>query len=618
MNLTDIHNLVAITTTVDFETRAIGPRPHALPPEPVGVAFRWPNGNSEYLRWGHPSGNNCDKGAAARALAMAFRGPCLFHNGKFDLEVAWLHFDLPFPRRWDDTLFMLFLYEAHAPTFSLKPSCERLLGKEPTEQNALFDWILANVEGAKRSTAGAHISLAPGELVEPYAIGDVLRTHALFERLAPDILQSQEEAYDRERRLMPYLVHAERNGIRVDRMRLNIWHDELTEAIESADTVIFRQLKSKPFNVDSNDELADAMDKAGVMGNWELTPTGKRSVAKDALMRCCDDLKLTQLLNYRNTASTMCHTFVGPWVVSSAYDGRLHTNWNQVRGITGDGARTGRIASNQPNLANVPNPTQIVVPEYFKPLPELRTALLPEEGEEWVSADYNSQELRIAAHYEDGPLLQAYQDNPLADLHTATAQMIAQMLGRQYVTDDDKRFWRKVAKTTAFLIIYGGGVKKLAQQLRCTLEEATLIRDAYRRVNPGLQGIIEAVSHKARTNGSVRSLGGRLIKPEPPGLVRDPTDDEPDRMREQDYLYKMFNKLVQGSAADQTKQAIINFCEAGSGGRMLAQVYDEIDISSPMGSDSAEILRECMVNALPIDTPMVVEIECGASWGSLQ
>jgi hypothetical protein len=148
MNREEINTLVATTTAVDFETRAIGPRPHGLPPEPVGVAFRWPNGTSEYLRWGHPSGNNCDKGAAARALAMAWKGPVLFHGGKFDLEVAWLHFGLPFPRRWDDTLYLLFLYEAHAASFGLKQSCERLFGREPTERNVLHDWILANVPGS--------------------------------------------------------------------------------------------------------------------------------------------------------------------------------------------------------------------------------------------------------------------------------------------------------------------------------------------------------------------------------------------------------------------------------------------------------------------------------------
>lgn len=616
MNLADIRQLIATTTTVDYETRAIGPRPHGLPPEPVGVAFRWPDGKTEYLRWGHPAGNNCEREEAARALAMAWRGPCLFHNAKFDLEVSWLHFGMRFPRRWDDTLYLLFLHEAHAATFSLKPSCERLLGKEPTEQNVLHEWILKNVPGAKPSTAGAFISYASGDLVAPYAIGDVVRTWALFDHLAPDILQTQEEAYNRERRLMPHLVQAEQRGIRVDRFRLNIWADELAVTLDAADGMIYKRL-GKTFNINSGEELADAMEGAGVVKEWEMTPGGKRSVAKPALVRCCSDVALTQLLAYRGTADTMLNTFVGPWVASSAYDRRLHTNWNQVRGVNGDGTRTGRIASDHPNLANVPNPAQIVIPPGFDALPELRTALLPEEGDEWVSGDYNSQELRIAAHYEDGKMLAAYKEDPLLDLHTQTAALLAQTLNAPYTTDEEKKRWRKIAKTVAFLIIYGGGAKKLAQQLGCTVEMATAIRNAYYAVNPGIRGVIDAVSHRTRAYGSIRSLGGRLIKPEPPGMVKDPTDDEPDRMRQQDYLYKQFNKLIQGGASDQTKEAIIKFCESGCGGRLLAQVYDEIDISSPPTKVAADVLRACMVNALPIDVPMIVDIERGPSWGEL-
>jgi DNA polymerase-1 len=617
VKLPKIRHLIDNITTVDFETRAIGPRPHGLPPEPVGVAIRWPNNKAEYLRWGHPTGNNCERGEAAQALELAWRGPVLFHNAKFDLEVAWQWFHTQWPRRWDDTLFMLFLHEAHAPTFSLKPSCERLFGQEPKEQNVLHDWIMANIPGVKRSNAGAFIANAPGDLVEPYAIGDVMRTHALYKHLAPSVLQEQETPYEREKRLMPHLVMAERRGIRVDRIRLTIWHQELTNVLNDADQWIYRRL-GKTFNIDSGTELADALDAAKVMGNWEMTPTGKRSTAKGALLRCCDDLELVQMLNYRGTADTMANTFVGPWIASSAYDSRLHTNWNQVRGVVGDGARTGRIASGGPNLANVPNPARIAIPEHFTALPELRTALLPEEGEEWVAGDYNSQELRISAHYEDGPLLKSYLDNPLIDQHQRAAEMIATILKRAYVTDEDKARWRRVAKTCAFLIIYGGGVRKLAQQLNCSLEEATLIRNAYYTVNPGLRGITLAVSERARCFGVVRSLGGRMLKPEPPELVADPTDDDPDHQRMQDYLYKMFNKLVQGGAADQTKEAIIKFCESGNDATMLVQVYDEIGISTKPGSGADERLRDCMVNALPIDTPMVVEIERGPSWGELQ
>jgi DNA polymerase-1 len=603
VELPTIRDLIAKTTTVDFETHAIKSRPQ-YPPEPVGVAIRWPDGTCEYLRWGHPSGNNCTFAEAGRAIAAAWRGPVLFHNGKFDLEVAWRFFHTPWPRRWDDTLFLLFLYEAHAKTFALKPTCERLFKEKPDEQDALHDWILKNVPEATPKTAGAYISLAPGALVEPYAIGDVRRTHRLFEYLAPDILQTQEVPYDRERRLMPHLVNAEARGIRVNREQLTAWSRKLLGAVMACDVRIFKGI-GYTFNLDSGAELADALDKAGLVKEWELTPTGKRSTAKDSLLRCCIDTELVQLLAYRSIGDTMLNTFIQPWFEASRLNGRLHTNWNQVRGVDGNGTRTGRIASDHPNLANVPNTSSVVVPPGLPALPVLRSALLPEEGCEWVAADYNSQELRIAAHYEDGPMLRAYQENPAIDQHFRAAELVTQYLGVEMTTEADKKLWRRRCKTTGFLNIYGGGPKKLAQQLNCSLPVATSIRDAYFIANPGLRGVIKAVSERARAYGFIRSLGGRLLKPEP----ADQTND---------YLYKSFNKLVQGSAADQTKEAIIQFCEAGTDATLLVQVYDELGISAPIGSDAGKVLADTMINAMPCDTPMLVDVERGPSWGELQ
>lgn len=604
MELAAIRELIAKTTTVDFETARILPRPQ-YPPEPVGVAIRWPDGVCEYLRWGHPTGNNCDYAEAQRAISAAWRGPVLFHNGKFDLEVAWRWFHTPWPRRWDDTLFLLFLHEAHAKTFALKPACERLLGEPPTEQDALHDWIVKHIRASTRKNAGAFIASAPGDLVEPYAIGDVRRTHRLFEFLAPDILQAQEVAYDRERRLMPHLVNAEARGIRVDQVWLLDWGAALAVALGLADRQIFKRIGST-FNVNAGDELADALEKAGLVKEWELTPTGKRSTAKDALLRCCIDIELTKLLAYRGIADTMLNTFVAPWLNSAKADGRLHTNWSQVRGVDGNGTRTGRIASDHPNLANVPNASAVAVPTGFPTLPVLRSALLPEEGCEWVAADYNSQELRIAAHYEDGPMLRAYQENPSIDQHVRAAELVTQYLNVPMVTEAEKKLWRRRAKTTGFLILYGGGAKKLAQQLNCSLDEATRIREAYYIANPGLRGVIKAVSERARAYGFVRSLDGRLIRPEPP--------DE----QGNDFSYKMFNKLVQGSAAGQTKEAIIQFCEAGTDATLAVQLYDEIGISAPVGSDAGRVLEMTMINAMPCDTPMLVDVERGASWGELK
>jgi len=616
-------------TTLDFETRPIGPRPLDYPPRPVGLAIRWPGGITEYLAWGHPDGNNATEEEAKRAWVKACEGQVLFHNAAFDIEVATKWWGMPWPRRWDDTLFMLFLSDPYAPNFSLKPSAERILGADwkPEEQDAVRDWILANVGSATKKNFGAYISLAPVSLVGPYAIGDVERTFALYQHLHPTIMEHQPEPYQRELRLCPHLVVAEKRGVRVDQRLLEQWHDELSPAVERCDSLIASRLGVDSLNVDANEELITALDRAGVMAAWEYTdgtvvggtekePTpnpfgdpdlapqnpGQRSVSKGALRRWCRDTELVDLLEYRNVAATMQRTFIEPWMLLSQADGRLHTKWHQVRGQELNGTRTGRIASSDPNLANVVN-TQGVKPPLGCPfLPSLRAALLPEEGHVWVSLDYSQQELRWAAHYEDGQMMQAYIDNPKLDLHQHASDLILRYLGLAVT--------RKQTKTVAFATIYGAGVPGLAKQLDCAEQEAYGVREAYYTAVPGLKTLANRVKEKARIQGFVRSAGGRVIKTEPPKIVKG-------RYRINDY--KLLNHLIQGTAAEQTKQAIVDFSMMATSGMLTTTVYDEINISVPRDElmKVTNALASCMINALPCDVQHLVDVEVGKSWGSL-
>lgn len=656
----DDSTLSLLLTVVDFETEAIGARPNAYPPEPVGVAIRWPDGTSEYLAWGHPDNNNCTFEEAVRAVRMAFAGPVLFHNAAFDIEIAVERMGLEWPAIWHDTLFLLFLSDPHAQSFSLKPSAERILGEAPTEQDALRDWILANVKGSKRSDFGAYIAQAPVAIVGDYAIGDTSRTWNLFWKLWPEISgdAGMLDAYNREKKLCPHLVAAEKRGIRVDRTLLYEWLHALDDtpgsggAIDRCDELIRARLNAPALCVDSDDELVLALEREKLMDRWLLTdgtieetvpmqygtvagpnitvgefnPFGvededlsgivdrtapkpvrrtkaKRSVSKKGMMFCRDS-ELVATLEYRNTAATMLRTFVRPWLQQSETDGRLHTKWHQVRGQDKNGTRTGRIASADPNLANVPNPKDIKPPAPGLPfLPSMRMALLPEPGHVWISVDYSQQELRLTAHFEDGDMMLAYIANPKLDLHDYAQKLIYKIVG--------KMFERKPIKNVAFASIYGAGDRQLAGQMGTSVENAVEVRNAYFKALPGLPALIEAVKSKARRQGYVRSLGGRMIKLEQPRLIKG-------RMRVFDY--KMVNHLVQGSAADQTKEAICNFCENGFSNYFLGQVYDEINASVPY-ADAAYVtdaLVHYMKCALPIDVPMVCDVEWGPSWGALK
>ena len=583
---------------VDFETAGIEDHPN-YPPKPCGVSIRWENGKSEYLAWGHASDNNVSFEEARRAVVRAYRFPCAFHNGAFDMEVARVHMDLPYPREWHDTMIMTYLCDPHAPSLSLKPLGQYLLGIKPDEKDALLEYGMSM--GLRKSEVMANIPKLPGTtVVGPYANQDTKLTHKVAEWAWDKIdYHNLWEAYQRERALLPWLVDSESRGVRVDRPLLEFWRAKLEFGLGESDHRLHKSL-GEGVNLDSNDEMADALERAGLVkpGDWTLTATGVRSVALPALAKLLPP-SLFSLIRYRTKSATMLRTFVVPWLARSL-DGRLHTRWSQVRNPEGNGTRTGRIASFEPNLANIPKDQKVAAPDGLPDLPLLRQALLPEHGHVWMSADYSQQELRLLAHYEDGDLMRAYQANPRLDLHLYASELVLRRTG--IVMERDQ------AKILGFSIIYGAGVLKIAEQLGIEPAEAEEFRRAYLSALPGVAAMRDEATGRFRRRMSIRTLGGRVYYAEPP-------------KRGRSFEYKGLNVLIQGSAADQTKQAIIDFCTraADIDVWLLGQVYDEINVSVPKGleREAAKRLNYMMVNAFELDVPVTTDIETGPNWADL-
>jgi DNA polymerase-1 len=228
---------------------------------------------------------------------------------------------------------------------------------------------------------------------------------------------------------------------------------------------------------------------------------------------------------------------------------------------------------------------------------------MPDPGCVWVHRDYNQQELRILAHFEDGAILDAYRDDPELDVHTFVQSEVKRLLGRNLD--------RVSVKTMNFGKLYGQGLGALAEKLNTSVDEVKSIRDAQNKALPGLKVLEDAIKDNAKAGQPILTWGGRVYYCEPPMYV--------DKFRRtMTFEYKLLNYLIQGSAADATKEAIIRYNKKKKHGRFVVTVYDEINICVPKQHLKTEnaILKECM-ESIEFDVLLKSDAKIGPSWGEL-
>jgi DNA polymerase-1 len=497
---------------------------------------------------------------------------------------------------------LLFLNNPHSDNLSLKPNAEKLLGLLPEERDELYEWILANIPTATKNNAGSFISLAPTALVSRYCIDDVKKTLALYDRLYN---RYKGQAYDRECALIPILVENTLQGVALDVDGLLNDFTGFSKQQNIVDNAIKDLVDVGEFNISSSVELANAIDKSpNVNANWVLTAKGNRSTSKSNLLAAINNPTLLEMLEYRNTLETYLDTFYSSWIRNHV-DGVLHFTWNQVRNSEDHnirGTRTGRLSSN-PSVLNIPG-TPKVFSERFTPLPAMKKYLLPELGTYWLDFDYCAQELRVLAHFEAGMLMRQYALEPNLDLHQFLSEVLTRHLGR-FVT-------RRDAKTIMFAILYGAGIAKLAETLNCSFEEARSGRNALYEAVPGLKAVQQVLKYLWDSGNPITTFGGRNYYKEQSRLIIDRTTG---LQRMADFGYKALNYLIQGSSADVTKQAIINYDSIKRDGRFLLSVHDSIAIEAPL--TEARLLKEAMCD-IPLKVRLTVEAKYGPSYGKLE
>lgn len=632
--------------TLDCETDTIKRRPD-YPPKIVGMVIDEPGKRCKYMCWGHPTGNNCTKTDVKRELKRIYKQyQLLFHHAKFDLECIHDEFGLPLipPKGFHDTEVLAFLHDPHAENLALKPLAEWHLDMPAEEQDMLHDWIYNNIYlsrpfkygdyrihiGAEKpkgyvrvpkTKLGAFIAYAPGKLVGKYGIGDGVRTTRLFRLFYRDVIidRSMGDAYRRELRLMPTLMKNERQGVKINQRTLSKEVKTRDKDMEQVDNWLRKKLKNDNVNIDSNEELADALDNAGFIGDWVLTDKGNRSVSKDNLPLAVTNKDIVNVLAYRSALNIILGTFAKPWLkMAKVNNGFIHCDWSQTRntddsGKSAGGARTGRIQSS-PNFQNIPKkakfmplPKALINKLSSTDLPPMRSFIVPDSKDHvFGHRDYSQQELRILAHFEDGFLLEEYNMNPNMDLHAKATELVNETLMANFDRDSQ-------IKAMGFGLIYGMGLAKLGQSMEVDTKTAKTLKNAYLDIFPGLRELMDTLETYAKNDEPLTTWGGRQYYCEEPAFVKK-------FGRVQTFEYKMLNYLIQGSAADCTKEAIIRVDEVCKHSRMLTTVHDEINMSIPKECFWSEmkLMREAM-ESVEFDVPMLTDGGMSAkSWQSVK
>jgi DNA polymerase-1 len=408
--------------------------------------------------------------------------------------------------------------------------------------------------------------------------------------------------HDLEMPLVPVLIAMEHRGIRIDTGILVDIGCELGSEIKSAQEDI-QALGGREFNVNSTKALGEILfeemkihEQAGVK-RPKKTQTGYATDHATLAQFYGDVPIVRRLLEYREVQklkSTYLDTL--PSYVHPV-TGRIHCSFSQVV------AATGRLASSDPNLQNIPVRT-----ERGRALRKAFVPKSPDEHGRWVllSADYSQVELRILAHLAgETEMVRAFREGE--DIHASTAAKIFHVMP-ELVT----REMRSRAKAINFGLLYGMGPARLARDTRISIAEARLFIDRYFQSFPKVRGWIERVLEEARTKGYVETMSGRKRRfPE----IR--SNDSRARAAAENAAV---NTPVQGAAADIIKRAMIElerrFAASSLHGRMLLQVHDELLLEVPEGelAETQELVRDCMENAAALAVPLKVDFGHGANW----
>jgi len=587
--LDDWLNKISTAALVCFDTETTSLDP--MTAKIVGMSFSVEAGSAAYLPLKHdyfdaPSQLNFDETLAkVKPILENSAIKKVGQNLKYDQHVLANH-NIQLNGIEHDTLLQSYVFESHK-SHGMDALSERHLGIK----TITFEEVAG--KGAKQVS----FNQVTVEVAAEYAAEDADITLQLHEAMYPQVAADVKLDYIYSQIEMPVsniLFTIERNGVLIDANMLNAQSNEIGLKLVALENQAY-ELAGQPFNLGSPKQLQEILfGKLGIKP-LKKTPSGTPSTDEDVLQELALDYPLPKvLLEYRGLAKLKStYSDKLPRMINPN-TGRVHTSYNQAVAITG------RLASSDPNLQNIPVRTQ----EGRR----IREAFIAPQGSHIVSADYSQIELRIMAHLsQDTGMLNAFANNE--DIHRATA---AEIFGVERSAVDNEQ--RRYAKVINFGLIYGMSAFGLAQNLNIERSAAQSYIERYFARYPGVRQYMQETREIAKQNGYVETYFGRRLWV--------PEINSSNGMRRAGAERAAINAPMQGTAADLIKLAMIavqNWLTSEKlNTKLIMQVHDELVLEVPDNELALvrEKLPELMQNVAKLDVPLLAEVGVGSNWES--
>ena len=572
--------------------------------EIAGIAVAY-EGFNAYLPMAHEGGGNLDRDTVLRWFKKEIADNAsdkIFHNASYD--VGWLkQAGVTLQGRWIDTMLAAPLLDENRRFYSLNSVAYDYLGEMKSEA------LLREAAEEFGVDPKAEMYRLPAGFVGEYAEADAKLTLDLWQHFKALLLkQDLWQIFNLELDVLPLCIDMTWRGIRVDLDSAETLKQKLLKEVKK----IQRDVK-KETGVDV--ELWSAASVAKVFDYHKIpysrTKTGMPSFTKNFLKS--HPHPAAQQIAEAREGDKIGNTFLSS-IFRYTKEGRIHGHINQLRS-EGGGTVSGRLSMSNPNLQQIParNPK-------FSEL--IRGLFLPEEKHEWASMDYSQQAPRILLHFASltnkglsgsEEFVETYIREPKTDFH----QMVSEIA----------KIERFEAKTLNLALMYGMGVNRLAETLDVTVEEAKALMSQYHDKVPFVKELQEVVQRRVKddkSRGAIRSLLGRKCRFdlwEPNQFVSSRALPREEALHEygdnirRAYTYKALNRLIQASAADQTKAAMVAI-KNEAGYTPLVQIHDELAYSVPSLEDAKKLCK-IMEEAVEMQVPTPADIKIGKNWGGL-